>query len=191
MLFRRWPEQSANWLILLSMWQTPWPSERRTSLSEHFCFSLWTVSNNLSVDVRKSLSCSLARKFWIMGTGPLTCKTYCSCNLGSSFWSTRCRGFYSRGCSRTSEYRLFRCLSVVVYNWITHQWGSLYWSSFSIISFCYIFNSGLVTPTTQMETKRFVVQKCRISSQSSFVRTFRSKFLGLDRTFSSCRYSCI
>jgi photosystem I P700 chlorophyll a apoprotein A2 len=50
---------------------------------------------------------------------------------------------------------------------------------------------GLVTPTTQMETKRFVVKKCRISSQSSFVRTFWSKFLGLDRTFSSCRYSCI
>uniref|UniRef100_A0A199UCR6 Uncharacterized protein n=1 Tax=Manihot esculenta TaxID=3983 RepID=A0A199UCR6_MANES len=23
-----------------------------------------------------------------MGTEPFTCKTYCSCNLGSSFWST-------------------------------------------------------------------------------------------------------
>ncbi|WJZ85303.1 hypothetical protein VitviT2T_004848 [Vitis vinifera] len=33
---------------------------------------------------------------------------------------------------------------------------------------------GLVTPTTEMETKRFVVQKCRISSQSSFFRTLRT-----------------
>lgn len=32
-----------------------------------------------------------------MGTGPFTCKTYCSCNLGSSFWSTGCGSFYSRG----------------------------------------------------------------------------------------------
>ncbi|GAB2299442.1 hypothetical protein Dimus_033510 [Dionaea muscipula] len=40
----------------------------------------------------------------------------------------------------------------------------------------------LVTPTTEMETEPFLVQKCRIPSQSSFVRTFRSKFLGLDRT---------
>ncbi|KAH0437225.1 hypothetical protein IEQ34_026276 [Dendrobium chrysotoxum] len=39
--------------------------------------------------------------------------------------------------------------SVVVYNRITHQWGSLYWSSFSITSFCYILNSELVTPTTK------------------------------------------
>ncbi|KAL2244157.1 UNVERIFIED_CONTAM: Photosystem I chlorophyll a apoprotein A2 [Sesamum indicum] len=32
-----------------------------------------------------------------MGTGPFTCKTYCSCNLGSSFWSTGRGSFYSRG----------------------------------------------------------------------------------------------
>ncbi|KAK8554283.1 hypothetical protein V6N12_031248 [Hibiscus sabdariffa] len=50
---------------------------------------------------------------------------------------------------------------------------------------------GLVTPTTEMETERFVVQKRRISSQSSFVRTIRSKFLGLDRALSPCRYSQI
>ncbi|KAL5779304.1 hypothetical protein ACOSQ2_010041 [Xanthoceras sorbifolium] len=31
---------------------------------------------------------------------------------------------------------------------------SLHWSSFSIISFCHILNSGLVTPTTEMETER-------------------------------------
>ncbi|TYH01492.1 hypothetical protein ES288_A09G063100v1 [Gossypium darwinii] len=37
----------------------------------------------------------------------------------------------------------------------------------------------------------FVVQKRRISSQSSFVRTIRSKFLGLDRALSPCRYSWI
>src|SRR3954468_10945020 len=49
-----------------------------------------------------------------MGTGSFTCKTYCSCNLGSPFWSTGCRSFYSRGCSWPSEYCLFRCLSVVV-----------------------------------------------------------------------------
>ena len=59
---------------------------------------------------------------------------------------------------------------------------------FSINTFYYIFNSRLVTPTTEMETERFLVQKCRISSESSFVRTFRSKFLGLGRTFSSCCY---
>ncbi|CAN1187184.1 hypothetical protein LINPERHAP2_LOCUS38581 [Linum perenne] len=54
-----------------------------------------------------------------MGTGPLTCKTYCSCNLGSPFWPTGCGSFYSRGCSWPSEYRLFGCLSLVVYNWFT------------------------------------------------------------------------
>uniref|UniRef100_A0A1Y3BTU8 Putative photosystem I PsaA/PsaB n=1 Tax=Helianthus annuus TaxID=4232 RepID=A0A1Y3BTU8_HELAN len=32
-----------------------------------------------------------------MGTGPFTCKTYCSCNLGSSFWSTSCRAFTRGG----------------------------------------------------------------------------------------------
>jgi hypothetical protein len=37
----------------------------------------------------------------------------------------------------------------------------------------------------------FVVQKRGISSHSSFVRTFRGKFFGLDRTFSSCCYSRI
>ncbi|KAL2224153.1 UNVERIFIED_CONTAM: Photosystem I chlorophyll a apoprotein A1 [Sesamum indicum] len=42
---------------------------------------------------------------------------------------------------------------------------------FSIISFCHILNSRLATLTTEMETERFVVQKCRISSESSFVRT--------------------
>ncbi|KAK9661019.1 hypothetical protein RND81_O163300 [Saponaria officinalis] len=35
----------------------------------------------------------------------------------------------------------------------------------------------------------FLVQKCRIPPQSSLIRTLRSKFLSLDRTFSSCRYS--
>nr|GEV39126.1 photosystem I P700 chlorophyll a apoprotein A2, chloroplastic [Tanacetum cinerariifolium] len=50
---------------------------------------------------------------------------------------------------------------------------------------------GLVTPTTEMETECFVVQKCRISSQSSFIRTLQRKFLGLDRAFSPCRYSRI
>nr|YP_001152179.1 ORF40p [Pinus koraiensis]ABP35423.1 ORF40p [Pinus koraiensis] len=40
-----------------------------------------------------------------------------------------------------------------------------------------------------METKCFMVQKCRIPSQSSFVRTLRSQFSSLDRAFSSCRYS--
>ncbi|KVH89248.1 Immunoglobulin-like domain-containing protein, partial [Cynara cardunculus var. scolymus] len=62
---------------------------------------------------------------------------------------------------------------------------------FFIIYFCHIFNSGLVTPTTEMETKYFVVKKCRISSQSSFIRTLRCKFLGLDRAFSTYRYSWI
>nr|GEZ51889.1 photosystem I P700 apoprotein A2, chloroplastic [Tanacetum cinerariifolium] len=42
-----------------------------------------------------------------------------------------------------------------------------------------------------METKCFVVKKCRILSQSSFIMTLRRKFLGLDRAFSPCRYSCI
>ncbi|KAF3647605.1 Photosystem I chlorophyll a apoprotein A2 [Capsicum annuum] len=37
-----------------------------------------------------------------------------------------------------------------------------------------------------MEIERFLVQKCRISSESSFVRTFWHKFLGLDRAFSPC-----
>ncbi|KAI3490063.1 hypothetical protein L1887_45829 [Cichorium endivia] len=34
----------------------------------------------------------------------------------------------------------------------------------------------LVTPTTEMETECFVVQKCRISSQSSFIRTLRRQW---------------
>ncbi|KAL2942924.1 Catalase-peroxidase [Bienertia sinuspersici] len=55
-----------------------------------------------------------------MGTGSLPRKTYCSCNFGSSFWSTGYGSFYSGGCSWPSEYRLFWCLSVVVYNWFTH-----------------------------------------------------------------------
>ncbi|MBA0752048.1 hypothetical protein Gogos_000922, partial [Gossypium gossypioides] len=42
-----------------------------------------------------------------------------------------------------------------------------------------------------METERFVVQERRISSQSSFVRTIRSKFFGLDRALSPCCYSWI
>nr|GEX94274.1 ribosomal protein S1, mitochondrial [Tanacetum cinerariifolium] len=41
------------------------------------------------------------------------------------------------------------------------------------ISYRHRHPSGLVTPTTEMETECFVVQKCRISSQSSFIRTFR------------------
>ncbi|KAF2312930.1 hypothetical protein GH714_042473 [Hevea brasiliensis] len=57
----------------------------------------------------------------------------------------------------------------------------------SVYQWC--LTSGLVTPTTKMETERFVVQKCRISSQSSFVRTIQSKLFGLDMTFSPCRYS--
>lgn len=33
-----------------------------------------------------------------MDTGPFTCETYCSCNLGSSFWSTGLRsGSFTRG----------------------------------------------------------------------------------------------
>jgi hypothetical protein len=43
------------------------------------------------------------------------------------------------------------------------------------------FIRDVVTSTTQMEAKPFVVQKRRISSESSFVRTFRSKLFGLDR----------
>ncbi|KAF0927710.1 hypothetical protein E2562_035885, partial [Oryza meyeriana var. granulata] len=33
--------------------------------------------------------------------------TYCTCDLGSSFWSTRCGSLYSRRRRRSSEYRLF------------------------------------------------------------------------------------
>ncbi|KAA8532476.1 hypothetical protein F0562_032509 [Nyssa sinensis] len=59
------------------------------------------------------------------------------------------------------------------------------------IAYSGVYQWWLVTPTTEMETECFVVQKCGISSQSSFVRTLRSKFLGLDRAFSPCRYSWI
>uniref|UniRef100_J3LX01 Uncharacterized protein n=1 Tax=Oryza brachyantha TaxID=4533 RepID=J3LX01_ORYBR len=90
-----------------------------------------------------------------------------------SFWSTRCGSLYSGRRRRSSEYRLFWGLSVVVYNWIMDQRRSLYRSSFSIISLYAILNRGLVTSTTQMKTQPFVVQKRGISSQSSFVRTFR------------------
>ncbi|KAJ1680471.1 hypothetical protein LUZ63_024308 [Rhynchospora breviuscula] len=65
--------------------------------------------------------------------------------------------------------------------------GALFLLHLSAISLV----GGWFPSTTQMETKPFVVQECRISSQSSFVRTFRSKFLGLDRAFSPCRYSWI
>ncbi|MCD9643667.1 hypothetical protein HAX54_031302 [Datura stramonium] len=40
-----------------------------------------------------------------------------------------------------------------------------------------------------METEHFLVQKCRISSESSFFRTLRRKFLGLDRAFSPKGYN--
>ncbi|MBA0746792.1 hypothetical protein Gogos_009280, partial [Gossypium gossypioides] len=50
---------------------------------------------------------------------------------------------------------------------------------------------GLVTPTIEMETERFMVQKHRILSQSLFVRIIQCKFLGLDRALSPCRYSWI
>nr|GEZ37275.1 photosystem I P700 apoprotein A2, chloroplastic [Tanacetum cinerariifolium] len=45
-----------------------------------------------------------------------------------------------------------------------------YGSSYPHMDF---FPSGLVTPTTEMETECFVVQKYIISSQSSFIRTLR------------------
>ncbi|KAL0292928.1 UNVERIFIED_CONTAM: Photosystem I chlorophyll a apoprotein A2 [Sesamum calycinum] len=59
------------------------------------------------------------------------------------------------------------------------------------IAYSGVYQWWLATLTTEMETERFVVQKCRISSESSFVRTLRRKFLGLDRTFSTCGYSWI
>ncbi|PHT54964.1 Photosystem I chlorophyll a apoprotein A2 [Capsicum baccatum] len=40
------------------------------------------------------------------------------------------------------------------------------------IAYSGVYQWWLVTPTTKMETERFLVQKCRISSESSFVRTF-------------------
>ncbi|KAL2943798.1 hypothetical protein RDABS01_032145 [Bienertia sinuspersici] len=55
---------------------------------------------------------------------------------------------------------------------------------FSIISFYYIFTSGLVISTIEMETECFVVQKCGILSKPSLVRTLRSKFFGLGMAFS-------
>ncbi|GAB2284318.1 hypothetical protein Dimus_018780 [Dionaea muscipula] len=56
----------------------------------------------------------------VLTEGSFTCKTYRSCNLGPSFWSTCCGSFYSRRCSRPSEYSLFGSLSVVVYDRFTH-----------------------------------------------------------------------
>ncbi|PHT98753.1 Photosystem I chlorophyll a apoprotein A2 [Capsicum chinense] len=40
------------------------------------------------------------------------------------------------------------------------------------IAYSGVYQWWLVTPTTEMETERFLVQKCRISFESSFVRTF-------------------
>ncbi|PHT86513.1 hypothetical protein T459_08619 [Capsicum annuum] len=59
------------------------------------------------------------------------------------------------------------------------------------IAYFGVYQWWLVTPTTKMETERFLVQKCQISSESSFVKTFWRKFLGLDRAFSPCCYSYI
>ncbi|KAL0298217.1 UNVERIFIED_CONTAM: Photosystem I chlorophyll a apoprotein A1 [Sesamum calycinum] len=41
------------------------------------------------------------------------------------------------------------------------------------IAYSGVYQWWLATLTTEMETERFVVQKCRISSESSFVRTLR------------------
>ncbi|GFQ05323.1 photosystem i p700 chlorophyll a apoprotein a2 [Phtheirospermum japonicum] len=52
-------------------------------------------------------------------------------------------------------------------------------------TFYYFFlpylSSRLATFTAEIETECFVVQKYRISFESSFVRTIRHKFLGLDK----------
>ncbi|KAL2894207.1 hypothetical protein RDABS01_010116 [Bienertia sinuspersici] len=102
-----------------------------------------------------------------MGTESFTCKTYCSCNLGSSFWSTSCG---SLNIAYLSDY----------YSDV---------ELFSNISSCYTFTSWLVTSTIEMETECFMVRKCGIPSQPSPIRTLRSKFFGLDRAFRSCHYS--
>nr|VDD26429.1 unnamed protein product [Brassica rapa] len=73
-----------------------------------------------------------------MDTRPFTCKTDCSCYLGSSFWSTGCGSIYSRRCSWPG---------LVFYQWwytigLRTNEDLLYWSSFSIISFCPILNRG-------------------------------------------------
>ncbi|PHT61492.1 Photosystem I chlorophyll a apoprotein A2 [Capsicum annuum] len=49
------------------------------------------------------------------------------------------------------------------------------------IAYSGVYQWWLVTPTTEMETERFLVQKCQIWSESSFVRTLRPKFLILDK----------
>ncbi|KAK4381459.1 Photosystem I chlorophyll a apoprotein A2 [Sesamum angolense] len=44
------------------------------------------------------------------------------------------------------------------------------------IAYSGVYQWWLATLTTEMETERFVVQKCRISSESSFVRTLRRQW---------------
>ncbi|KAL2899549.1 hypothetical protein RDABS01_024631 [Bienertia sinuspersici] len=90
-----------------------------------------------------------------------TRKTYCSCNWDPHFGQPAVEAFTRGGALGPVN---------IAYSGV-YQW------------------CGLVTSTTEMETECFVVQKCGIPSQPSLVRTLRSKFFGLDRTFSSCRYS--
>ncbi|PHT42250.1 Photosystem I chlorophyll a apoprotein A2 [Capsicum baccatum] len=59
------------------------------------------------------------------------------------------------------------------------------------IGYSSVYQWWLVTPITEKETEHFLVQKCRISSESLFDRTFCRKFLGLDKAFGPCFYSCI
>ncbi|KAF9597651.1 hypothetical protein IFM89_020411 [Coptis chinensis] len=73
-----------------------------------------------------------------------------------------------------------RCLSVVVYNRVWRTNEDLYLGALFIISFCHILNSGLVTPTTEMETKRHGFKMPNLASTIICRDSSWSKFLGTD-----------
>ncbi|KAM0931996.1 putative photosystem I [Dioscorea sansibarensis] len=145
-----------------------------------------------SVDVRKicfHVAWQGNFESWIQD--PLHVRTYCSCNLGSSFWSTRCRGPL-----------LEEVLSApvnIAYSGVYQWWYTiglrtnedLYTGAlFLLCLFCYIFNSRLVTPTTQMETQPF--RGLKMPNLASIIicqDLFGVSSLGLGRTFSSCLLS--
>ena len=81
---------------------------------------------------------------------PLTCSTNCACNLGSSFWSTRCRSFYTWRCFRACKYCNFRCLSMVVYYWFTNKSRIIYMDLYflSILSGLFLFAGWFICNQT-------------------------------------------
>ncbi|MCD9645255.1 hypothetical protein HAX54_034038 [Datura stramonium] len=121
------------------------------------------------------------RRIWFAWQGnfeswvqdPLSMCTIAHAIWGSSLWSTGRGSFYFEGGALGPVN--------IAYSGVYQWWytiglrtnedlytGALFLLFLSAISLI----AGWLRPTTEMETERFLVQKCRISSESSFVRLF-------------------